>query len=240
MRTFFTCLPFLALGFAMTMDASAQTSHSNQGTLLTVQTVSEVRAAPDIATMSTGVMTTAATGKEALAQNAVRMNAMTAALKSAGIADKDIQTSGISLQPQYFYGNNNEPPRVTGYQAQNTVNVTVRKLDALGGVIDAMATKGATNLNGPNFLIDNPEPLLDQAREKALQKAVKRAEIYAKAASLRVKRIVSINEGSAQVPQPIMQARAVSMESAKSSDTPVSIGRVELMASVTVTFELEK
>jgi uncharacterized protein len=240
MRAAHTFLPFFAIGLVMSIDASAQTPMPIQGTLLTVQTESEVRAAPDIATMSTGVMTTAATGKEALAQNAVRMNAMMTALKSAGIADKDIQTSGINLQPQYFYGNNNEPPRVTGYQAQNTVNVTVRKLDALGSVIDAMATKGATNLNGPNFLIDNPEPLLDQAREKALQKAVKRAEIYARVAAMRVKRIVSIQEGSAQAPQPIMQQRMAMETSAKMADTPVSIGRVELMAAVTVTFELEK
>jgi uncharacterized protein len=236
-------LPLIALGAFMSIDTAAQIAPqfniSQAGTLLTVQTSAEVKTPPDIASISSGVMTIAPTGKEAMTQNAVRMAAMMASLKTSGIADKDIQTSGITLQPQYFYGSNNEPPKLTGYQAQNIINVTVRKLDNLGNVIDAMASKGATNLNGPNFTVDNTEPLLDQARERAVQKAIKRAELYARAASLRVKRIVSIQEGSGQQPQPIVQQTTAFAE-AKIADTPIAIGRVELSVAVTMTFELEK
>ncbi len=207
------------------------------GTLLTVQAEAEVRVAPDVATLSTGVVTTAATGKEALAQNAQRMNAMLTGLKAAGVADRDIQTSGISLQPQYVY-NTNEAPKLTGYQASNAVNVTVRKLDQVGSVMDSMASRGASNLNGPNFTVDNPEPLLDEARTLAVKKAITRANLYARAASMKVKRIVAIAEGSVQRAEPVMQMQMRS--AAKSSDeTPVEAGRISQPASVTMTFELE-
>jgi uncharacterized protein len=209
------------------------------GTMLTVQAEAQLKAAPDMASISAGVVTTAATAQEALAQNAKRMTAMLAALKEAKVEARDMQTSGVSLQPQYIY-NNNEAPKLTGYQVTNTVDVVIRKLDGLGPVLDTLATKGASNMNGPNFSIYEPDPIMDEARTKAVQKAVKRAGLYAQAAGLRVKRIVSITEGGniQQAPMPY-QGNMVA-QSKMADDTPIAPGRVGVSANVTMTFELEK
>jgi uncharacterized protein len=209
------------------------------GTMLTVQAEAQLKAAPDMASISAGVVTTAATAQEALAQNAKRMTAMLAALKEAKVEARDMQTSGVSLQPQYIY-NNNEAPKLTGYQVTNTVDVVIRKLDGLGPVLDTLATKGASNMNGPNFSIYEPDPIMDEARTKAVQKAVKRAGLYAQAAGLRVKRIVAITEGGniQQAPMPY-QGNMVA-QSKMADDTPIAPGRVGVSANVTMTFELEK
>jgi uncharacterized protein len=238
-----------ALGFAgvlMMSDVNAQQPammppHVMMGTLLTVSADYDLKIAPDVASISAGVMTTAPNAQEAMAQNATRMTAMIAALRKAGVADKDMQTSGLSLQPQYFY-NNNEPPKLTGYQANNNVNVIVHKLDTLGTVIDTLASKGATNLNGPTFGVDKPDGLMDEARGKAVEKAMRRGELYAKAAGMRVKRIVSITEGGGTMQQqPMVYQTNMTMAPRDAApDTPIAPGRIGMSASVTMTFELEK
>ncbi len=227
------------MGTIMTSEILAQSPMAPVGTLLTVQAEAELKAAPDIASISAGVVTTYATAQEAMAQNATRMTAMIAALKKAGVADKDMQTSGLSLQPQYVY-NNNESPKLSGYQANNTVNVTVRKLETLGTVLDTLASKGASNLNGPNFAVDEPDPVLDDARTKAVQKAMKRAELYARAAGMRVKKIVAITEGGSIQQPPMPYQQSMMAQTKMASDTPIAPGRVGISASVTMTFELEK
>jgi uncharacterized protein len=221
------------------MMPSPTTLGTMLGTMLTVQAEAQLKAAPDMASISAGVVTTAATAQEALAQNAKRMTAMLAALKEAKVEARDMQTSGVSLQPQYIY-NNNEAPKLTGYQVTNTVDVVIRKLDGLGPVLDTLATKGASNMNGPNFSIYEPDPIMDEARTKAVQKAVKRAGLYAQAAGLRVKRIVAITEGGniQQAPMPY-QGNMVA-QSKMADDTPIAPGRVGVSANVTMTFELEK
>jgi uncharacterized protein len=232
-------LGIIMMGEAYAQQPGMMPPPAMTGTLLTVQAEAQMKAAPDMATMSAGVVTTAATAQEALAQNAKRMSAMLAALKEAKIEPRDMQTSGVSLQPQYVYINN-EPPKLTGYQVTNTVDVVIRKLDGLGPVLDTLATKGASNLNGPNFSIYEPDPMMDEARTKAVQKAVKRADLYANAAGMRVKRIVSITEGGNihQAPTPY-QGNMVA-QSKMADDTPIAPGRVGITANVTMTFELEK
>jgi uncharacterized protein len=236
-------LPFFLLGVLMTSDISAQMPAQppmiTTGTLLTISAEAELKAAPDIASISAGVVTTAATAQEAMAQNATRMTAMIAALKKSGVADKDMQTSGLSLQPQYAY-NNNDAPKLTGYQANNNVNVVVRKLDTLGTVLDTLASKGASNLNGPNFGVDQPDPIMDEARTKAVDKAMKRAELYARATGMKIKRIMSITEGGGMQQAPMPYAQNMSMAVKTSADTPIATGRVGIASSVTMTFELEK
>lgn len=239
MRAF---LPLIVLGVIMTAETTAQLPPPPAmmaGTLLTVSAESELKTTPDIATISAGVVTTAATAQEAMAQNATRMTAMIGALKKAGVADKDMQTSGLSLQPQYVY-NNNDAPKLTGYQANNNVNIVVRKLDSLGPVLDTMASKGASNLNGPNFGVDQPEPIIDEARTKAVQKAMARAELYARAAGMRVKRIAAITEGGGQQQPPMPYQQSMTMAVQTKMETPIAPGRVGLSSSVTMTFELEK
>lgn len=204
---------------------------------LSVSTQAQVLAVPDIATLSAGVMTQAPTAQAAMGDNARQMTQVMAALKAAGIADRDIQTAGLNLQPQYDY-RNDQPPRLIGYQAVNTLSVTVRKLDRIGATLDALVGKGVNQISGPTFTVDKPEALLDKARADAVTKAMARARLYAQAAGLKVRRVLSITEGGAMPPpMPIEGVRMRAM-AADAAPTPVSPGQVDLGATVNVTFEL--
>ena len=231
----------LALG-ATTMTAHAQTLASvgalSDGTLLNVSAQAEARRVPDVATISAGVVTQAADGNTAMRQNAEQMAKVMAAIKAAGIAEKDIQTSGISLNPQYRYVEN-EAPSITGYQATNTVSLKVRDITKLGKVLDSLATQGANQINGPSFQIDQPEPVYDEARLAALKKAKDRAETYAKALDLKVRRIISISEGGGGGFRPVPMM-AMSARGKAEMDTAVSPGETEVSVSLDVVFELGK
>ena len=173
-----------------------------QGTLLTVSAEGKVEGQPDMATINLGVTTEAQTAAAALADNARRMTALTAALRRAGVAERDIQTSNVSVSPQQQY-RENEPPLTTGYQANNTVTAKVRNIDNTGRVIDAAVAAGGNNVNGVSFSYANPDEQLDAARRNAIAEARRRAEIYASALNLRVTRVVAVQEGggySAAIP----------------------------------------
>ena len=228
----------LAFGALPTMTAHAQTSSmtSTDGTLLSVSAQGEVSQAPDIARLSTGVVTQAADSNAAMRANAKQMAGVVAALEAAGIAERDIQTSGVNLYPQYRH-EDGSAPAITGYQASNTVNVTVRDLGKLGQVMDALVAAGANQVNGPSFDIDDKTASLDEARRKAVEQARQRAAMYAKTLDLRVRRIVSISEGGDMArPMPMMtMARAE-----KSFDTPISPGENTLSVNLDIVFELGK
>ena len=232
----FAFATFLASGFVMTASAQNVSSAGNDGTLLTINAEAHSTRIPDIATLSTGVVTQAADANTALRQNSEQMNKVVAAIKAAGIADRDVQTTGISINPQYRYAEN-QPPTITGYQANNTLNVKVRDISKLGKVLDALVAVGANQVNGPNFEIDNPDEAYDEARVAAVKKAQARAELYAKALGLRVRRVVSINDGGGYTPpSPAPMMRMAAMGAA--ADTPMSPGESSLNASVTIVFEL--
>lgn len=231
-------LATLLAAFAMTAapgTALAQAAPASDGTLLSVSSRAEARKAPEIATFSAGVVTQAADGNAALRQNAEQMNRVLAAIKAAGVADKDVQTSGISLNPQYRY-EENQPPRITGYQASNTVNVKLREVAKMGKVLDALVASGANQVNGPSFGIDDPEPLYDRARLDALKAARARAETYAGALGVRVRRIVSISEGGAAMPSPM--PRMAMMKAEAYDSTPVAAGESSVSVNLDVVFEL--
>ncbi len=230
---------FLAIG-SVVMNASAQVaapaSTSTDGTLLSVSAEAKATRVPDVATMSTGVVTQAADANGALRANAEEMNKVMSAVKAAGIAERDVQTSGISIYPQYRYAEN-KPPVITGYQASNTVNLKVRDIAKLGKVLDALVASGANQVNGPNFEIDQPEEAYDEARRNALAKAQARAEMYAKTLGLRVRRIVSIDEGTGYQP-PVMLRMAAKTMAMDAVESPVSPGESTLSANLNVVFEL--
>ncbi|HZF98847.1 MAG TPA: SIMPL domain-containing protein [Pseudoxanthomonas sp.] len=229
----------LALGTAA-MSAQAQNSTGytmpTDGTLLSVAASAEASSVPDVATLSAGVVTQASDGNTAMRQNAEQMVKVLAAIKAAGIAEKDVQTSGVNLNPQYRYAEN-EAPKITGYQASNTVSLKVRDIARLGQVLDALAAQGGNQINGPSFEIDKPDPVFDQARLAALKKAQARADTYANALGLRVRRIVSISEGGGGGFRPMpMMAMGKAMDQAES--TPVSPGTTTLTVNLDVVFEL--
>lgn len=228
----------LAAAAIMATAAGAQPAPAMRqaGTLLTVTAEGRSTRVPDIAEVSTGVVTTAPTAAAAMRDNAARMTAVVEAVKKAGVADRDIQTSGLNLSPQYRY-ENNAPPVLTGYQASNTVSLRIRRIADTGKLLDALVAVGANQINGPNFVVDQQEAALDEARVAAVKTGRSRAELYAGAAGLKVKRIVSITEGGGFDPGPRPMLKAAMMDSAAS--TPVAPGEVALTVNVTMTFELE-
>lgn len=228
-------LKFLAVGMVAYAPAALADDHD----LSTLEIAAQVniKQAPDIATVTAGVVTDAPTADAAMKDNATRMNAVFAALKKAGIADKDIQSAGININPQYNYVQN-EPPKVTGYQASNTVTVHLRNMENIGPVLDALVAQGVNQMNGPTFSVEDSDAALDAARTEAVKKARKRADLYAAAAGLQVKRILSITEQAnmgIQPPMPMM--KAMSME-ASNQATPVAPGEVELSVVVNVKYEI--
>ena len=205
--------------------------------MLTVNASADVARAPDHLRMTAGVLTTSATAAEAMAANAARMNDVLAALKAAGVADRDVQTTGLSLNPQYRY-EPNQSPILTGYQARNSISLRTLKLGDAGKLIDVAIKAGANEVQGPEFTLANPDAALDDARTAAVAKARARAELYAKAAGLRVKRIASISEGAGAPepgPRPMMR---MAMAEAGAAPT-VQPGELSLSAQVTISFELE-
>lgn len=223
------------------MSAHAQTVPTvvaSDATLLNISAQAEARRVPDVATLSAGVVTQAVDGNSAMRENAVQMDKLMAAIKAAGIAERDIQTSGINLSPQYRYAEN-EAPKITGYQANNTVSLKVRDITKLGKVLDSLAAQGANQINGPSFEIDQPEPAYDEARLAALKKAQVRAETYAKSLGLRVRRIVSISEGNQGGFRPMpMMAMAAGRANKAEMDTAVSPGETTVSVNLDVVFEL--
>lgn len=224
------------------MTASAQTpptmaaTMASDGTLLSVSAQAQSTRVPDVATLSAGVVTQAADANAAMRANATQMETVMAAIKAAGIAERDIQTSGINLNPQYKYVEN-QNPTIIGYQASNTVNLKVRDIARLGKVLDALVASGANQVNGPSFEIDQPEPAYDEARRSALDKAQARAAMYAKTLGLRVRRIVSISEGGSFNPPVPMPMMAMARGKAE-ADTSVSPGETTLSVNLDVVFEL--
>lgn len=234
----------IALGAIIAMPSHAQTVIRSSGpaipadgTLLTVSAQAEASRVPDVATISAGVVTQAADANAAMRANAEQMDKVMAAIDGAGIAERDVQTTGVNVNPQYRY-TENQAPSITGYQASNTVSVKVRDIAKLGKVLDSLVASGANQVNGPSFEIDEPEAVYDEARQAALAKAQGRAEMYAKTLGLRVRRIVSINEGGGMgSPRPVMMMAKARAEAA---DTAISPGETTLGAQLEITFELGK
>ncbi|HQV03705.1 MULTISPECIES: SIMPL domain-containing protein [unclassified Novosphingobium] len=234
----------LALALAMpgvAMAHSDQPAIAATSTLLTISSEGKSARTPDLATFNAGVVTQGSTASEALAANAAAMTKVIATLKKAGIADKDIQTSQISLNPVYGQpvvdpnGQIVQEPRIVGYQATNSVNIRSRDIKGFGKVLDALVSSGANQVNGPSFEMSDPSAAMDEARTAAMKAARARAELYAKAAGLRVVRIVSISEGGGYAPQQPVYAMA---KMADASSSPIAAGQVEAQISLTVQFEL--
>ncbi len=215
-------------------------------TLLTVNAEGSSTAEPDLAMFSAGVTTQGSTASAALAENSTKMTQVIAALKRAGIAERDIQTSNLNLNPVYA------PPKrlpdgsvqdqgqvIIGYQVTNQVSVKQRKLADYGKVLDALVSAGANQVNGPTFMLAKPEAAQDEARSAAMKAARTRAQLYAQAAGLRVIGIVSISESGGAMPQAVMFRRSAdSMMAAPPPPAPVMAGELETSMTVTVQFEL--
>lgn len=236
---------FAAASLALPAAASAQTplpmaTVVPDGTILDVTATGKVSRTPDIATIRAGVVTQNDVAAAALAENATRMAAVVAALKSAGIPVRDIATSDVGLSPRYRYAEN-QPPAITGYQASNSVTIRFRDVKKAGPALDALVRAGANQIDGPTLSLSEPEAALDEARADAVTKARARAQLYARAAGLSVGRIVSIEEAGengGDRPRPPIAFRAAAMAESDASSA-VLPGETDVTAALRVRFLLK-
>ena len=243
----------LTLGFG-TLGAAAPRAYAQPPTtvmvasdanLLTVSGSGEVQAAPDIARLSLGVVTQNADAGEASAANAQKSAALIKAIKAAGVADKDIQTSGYSIFPQYDLGRgqSNQPdyraPKIVAYQVSNTVRVVVRKITDAGKVLDAGIKAGANDAGGISFDLNDDTRAKAQAEAltRAVADAKAKADTLGKAADLRGLRVDSIREGgSDEGPRPVFRSMRAMSAAPGGNETPVQAGELTVSASVVVKY----
>ena len=233
-------LAALALGSVIApAAASAQTApgiaQPIAGTRLDISATGEATRVPDVAIITAGVVTRAASATAALQQNAARMERVRTALKRSGIADRDIQTSNIGLNPEYRYVQD-QPPQLTGYTASNQLSVRFRDIAKSGDILDALVAEGANSINGPNLTIDKPDEALDEARTKALGIGRARAELYARSLGMRVVRLLSVSEGGGSYPVP--PPMPMMMEARAQAGTKIDPGEQKLSVTLGMVFEL--
>jgi uncharacterized protein YggE len=196
----------------------------------------QVSVAPDIAFVDAGVATDAKTAREASEANNTAMTKVFAALKVANIDARDIQTSRLALQPQYA-PNRSGPSPVVGYRASNRVTVRIHDVSKVAGIIDTLVGAGANDIGNVAFEVSQASKLLDDAREKAVADARRKAEIYAKAAGATLGAPLSISEGG-DAPQPMFRAKMAAPMAA--APTPIAQGEETLSVSVNVTWAIKQ
>jgi uncharacterized protein YggE len=221
-------------------SAQGQTGSNQSQQTISVSGTGQVSARPDMAIITLGVQTEAEQASAALSQNNQQMQAVIDALKKAGIAAEDIQTQVINLQPRYEQPPAPAPsglpgtPKLVGYVATNTVEVTVRKLDTLGELLDAAVQAGSNQIQGIRFEVSNPASLLDQARTMAWQDAQHKAEQLAGLAGGKLGAVLTITETS-QTPRPVVLQ---TVQAARVAAVPVEPGTQTIDVSVQVTWSL--
>ncbi len=226
MRILKTLTLSTALALTLAGIAAAETQRT-----ITVTGEGVVETAPDQATISLGVTTNAETAVEALAANSDALTKVIAQLKAAGVAEADLQTANLSLNPNWSGYDSSSTPTIAGYMAANMLNVRVRDLDELGAILDAAVSDGANTMNGITFGLAEPNPVMNAARARAVSDATARATVLVTAAGGTLGDIISITEGGTfPGPAPMFRAEA--------SDVPIENGEIGMTASVTVTFEI--
>jgi len=235
----------LALMGASALGAVAQTAPASPPVIsaptapavLSLSAYGEVKVVPDRASIGVGVQTLAPTAAEAMRLNRERMGKVMAALIRQGVAERDIQTSSIDLSAQYAYAQN-EAPKLTGYQAANTVSITVNDVSRLGVVLDTVVGVGVNQLNGISFGLKTPGAAEDTARRAAVKALQAKADLYAAATGNRTVRLVSLSEGGPQMEQPLRPVMAMAKMSQDSSSTPVAAGELSVRVDISGTFAL--
>ena len=199
--------------------------------LISVSGEATIAVAPDTAIIRVGVTSTGKTAREASEANARQMTAVLAAIKQSGIDDRDIQTSQLSLQPQYD-PNRAGTARLTGFLAGNQVSIKVRDIGKLAPVLDSAIAAGANEMSGIEFVVSEQSRMLDRARGDAIADARRKADLYAQAAGVKLGPVVAITEeGAAPRPAPMMVAR-------QSNAVPIAPGEQTLRVTVSVSYEL--
>lgn len=232
---------FLALAVGAVSLAPAAQAAEKPATI-SLQGKGEISVAPDMAVVTTRVVTIGASAPEALQANTAAIAKVIADIKAAGIETKDIQTSGFSIYPRYedrkaLSQSQSEPPKIVGYEVSNGVTVRVRALEKLGTILNAVVASGANSVDGISFTISDTSEKLDEARKEAVADARRKADLYAAAAGVKLGRILSISEGVVATPRPyaLRMEKAMAMSAAP---VPVEAGEETLSANVSIVWEI--
>ncbi|MCF4098979.1 SIMPL domain-containing protein [Maritalea mediterranea] len=218
---------------------------NNYTATINISGVGEINAAPDMAIVTSGVVTDGETAREALTANTEAMTALVDVLKQAGIDSKDIQTSGFSVQPNYVHTDKRDengyhlPPKIAGYRVSNNVTVRILDLDNIGAVLDSAVTVGANTINGINFAVSDTDELMKEARKRAMKNAMETAQVYTDTAGVALGKVMSISENQNYAPSPMkMGARMAMMEADMA--VPVEAGEMTYSITVNVQWEIEQ
>jgi len=231
--------PLLAAAGLVLLPAMAFAADAATATL-TLSADGVVSAAPDTAIVSLGVVREAETADAALGANNTAMEKTLAALKDAGVADRDIATSSFTIDPVLVYppqkaDGTQEAPKISGYRVSNAVTVKLRDIAKAGGLLDKVIRVGANEVRGVSFTVDDQDSLMDEARVAAMKTLETRAELYAKTGGFTLKRILAVSEDAQDHPPvPMMMAKA-----AMADAVPFAAGEQDIRATVNITWEIE-
>ncbi|MDR6757801.1 uncharacterized protein YggE [Mycoplana sp. BE70] len=198
--------------------------------------------APDMAIVELGVVKDGKTAREALDANNKAMAEVMKALKDAGIAERDLQTSGFTINPQYHFPQNengeNKPPVLVGFQVANMLSLRIRDLSKLGAILDQTVTLGVNQTGGIRFTNDKPESAISEARKRAVEDAIAKAKELTQAAGIGLGRVLEMSETSYR-PQPMPMMRSAMAKDFAAEAVPVAAGETSYSVNVTVTFALQ-
>ena len=233
--------PLLVAAGLVLLPAAAFAADPATATL-TLTADGVVSAAPDTAIVSLGVVQEADTADKALTANNAAMQKTLAALKEAGVADKDIATSSFTIDPVMVYppqkdDGTQSPPKITGYRVSNAVTVKLRDIAKAGGLLDKVIRVGANDVRGVSFTVDDQDSLMDEARVEAMKTLETRAELYAKTGGFTLKRVLSVSEGGRDTPP--MPMMMVAKMAPQADAVPFMAGEQDIRATVNMTWEIE-
>lgn len=240
------CIVALSLTVALALrPAYAQENPSSpREATISVSGTATVEAAPDIAAISAGAVTEAENARDALEANSAIMASAFATLAALGVEERDMQTSQLSVTPRYTYfepqNGKRRPPRIDGYTVSNQLTVRIRDLDIIGDALDALIDAGVNQMGGLSFSVDEPEELFQQARQRAVQNALARAQIMTEAAGVSLGRVISIETARQQMQSIQPQMARMTVADAAAESVPIASGEQTLSATVHVIWAIEQ
>ena len=235
------CLLTAAL-FALSLSVAASADESNPTPRIEVTGQGSVDIAPDMAVLTMTVTRQAETARAALDANSAAMTEVQTAMRAAGIENRDLQTSGFSIQPNYVYpapqgSAEREPPRIVGYTVRNSLTVRVRDIDNVGTILDKSVSLGVNEGGNIAFTNADPAAAITEARTRAVQDAMAKADTLADAAGVKRGRLLGISEQSYN-PRPVPMMEMAMSRAADS--VPVAVGENTYSVSVNVTYAIEQ
>lgn len=226
---------FLVIVVVMVGMAGARAEDISDKRMVSVSGVGAVKARPDTARISIGVVSDDDTAREALDKNTAAMSRVIVELKGQQVDPKDIQTTNFSVNPRYQHFKDGKPPAVVGYRVVNSVTIVVRELDNLGKILDQVVSQGSNQVNSIQFSVDNGDELENEARKRAIKDAKQKAQLYAQAAGVKLGTVLTISESVSSSPRPLVRPRRLE---ASAAPVPIEAGEQEITAQVQVSWEL--